>query len=85
MNATLEAAGISLKTQTYTQPSAIDLTAVFALTRAEARAVPASSGDFITLGHGWDVHALDLSGKFGIHYDVRAHMALTGYLQLQAS
>ncbi|KAJ7631867.1 hypothetical protein DFH06DRAFT_1140233 [Mycena polygramma] len=81
--ATLEAAGISMSEHTYTQPADVDLAEAYAAAQDALALVGASDTDFISLGADWTVLAPALSGDFHSHYDVRAFIALRGYLQLQ--
>ncbi|KAJ7714032.1 hypothetical protein B0H14DRAFT_3523113 [Mycena olivaceomarginata] len=82
---TLEAAGISLTTHTYTQPSGIDLSFAYTAAQAAMLAVASNPSDFVSLGDSWTALAPPLCGDFQSHYDVRAFVAVQAYLQLQAS
>ncbi|KAJ7186453.1 hypothetical protein C8R46DRAFT_1273041 [Mycena filopes] len=80
----LEAAGIDLRTNTYTQPAGVDLTAAYATAHAAILRIP-DSPDFIDLGSGWSTLDPAISGDFKSQYADRALIALTVYLQVQAS
>jgi hypothetical protein len=84
INATLEAAGISMTTHTYTQPAGVDLSLAYTATQAVIMDVAESPTDFVSLGNGWVSLAPTLCGDFLSHYLVRSFVAVEAYLQLQA-
>lgn len=84
INATLEAAGISMTTHTYTQPAGVDLSLAYTATQAVIMGVAESPTDFVSLGNGWVSLAPTLCGDFLSHYLVRSFVAVEAYLQLQA-
>ncbi|KAF7358223.1 DUF1254-domain-containing protein [Mycena venus] len=83
--ATLKAAGISTSAKKYTQPAHVNLTQAYSDAQAVATAVKTIPADFVSLGGGWGTPAPALSGDLHSHYDMRAFIAIQGYLQLQAS
>ncbi|KAF7376931.1 DUF1254-domain-containing protein [Mycena sanguinolenta] len=85
VTAILETAGVSLTTNTYTQPTSVDLALAYTAAEAVLLAVGESATDFESLGNGWKALAPSLCGNFLSHYDVRGFIAVGGYLQLQAS
>ncbi|KAJ6484031.1 hypothetical protein C8R45DRAFT_904234 [Mycena sanguinolenta] len=85
VTATLETAGISLTTNTYTQPAGVDLSLAYTNAQAVISAVGQNPSDIDSLGNEWSALAPSLSGNFLSHYDVRGFVATGGYLQLQAS
>ncbi|KAJ7904046.1 hypothetical protein B0H13DRAFT_2334886 [Mycena leptocephala] len=85
ITATLEAAGISMATHTYTKPADVDLDLAYSAAQAILGAVPKTPADLVSLGGGWMAFAPAVCGDFLSHYDIRAFVAVDAYLQLQAA
>ncbi|KAJ7754695.1 hypothetical protein DFH07DRAFT_1061209 [Mycena maculata] len=75
----LQLAGIS--DGPYSQPSGVDLPTAYSAALAEINSIE-TRGFFTSFGNGWSALRADVSGDFHGHYNVRAFVALEGYMQL---
>ncbi|KAJ7774160.1 hypothetical protein DFH07DRAFT_732793, partial [Mycena maculata] len=80
--AVLPLAGISRGS--YSQPSGVDLPSAYSAAQAHIHSVE-TRGFFTSFGNGWSALRADVSGDFHSHYDVRAFVALEGYMQLNTT
>ncbi|KAJ7671367.1 hypothetical protein DFH06DRAFT_1366141 [Mycena polygramma] len=79
--ATLRLAGIHYGY--YTTPSGVDLTLALSTARSKIGAVKGEK--FLSLGNGWARLPASLSANFHSHYDVRAFVALKGYMEVNST
>ncbi|KAJ7878401.1 hypothetical protein B0H13DRAFT_2346594 [Mycena leptocephala] len=67
ITATLEAAGISMATHTYTKPADVDLNLAYSAAQAVLGAVPKTPADLVSLGGGWMAFAPALQAAEAIY------------------
>ncbi|KAK6995723.1 DUF1254-like protein [Favolaschia claudopus] len=87
--ATLEAAGISPDSQSYTQPAGVDLASAYSTALNLVEQVPSNPANLLPLDSSspsnWSTTLPSLSGDFHSRYDVRAFIGLAAYLQLNST
>ncbi|KAK6984831.1 DUF1254-like protein [Favolaschia claudopus] len=87
ITATLEAAGTSLASRSYTQPAGVDLAAAYTTALALVQQVSTNPAYLLPLDSDgvWKTTPPSLAGDFHTHYDVRAFIGLAGYLLLNST
>ncbi|KAK7028727.1 DUF1254-like protein [Favolaschia claudopus] len=79
--ATLEAAGISASSQSYTQPPDLDLASAYTTALNLVQQVPSNPANLLPLGSSapitWSTTLPSLSGDFHTRYDLRAYISIS--------